>query len=138
MDEKPQLSLAFCEDVRLEVGGKPFLIGLLAPVVYTSCDGEEDGCVLVVSVLMPAGLTEAQLTLEVEVSVPGTEPISKSAAKRIEMPEGNGDEAWKVWLPQAVEIPSCVEGTRIKARLHGAGAEAWASLLYRSKGGGED
>ncbi|MFK4794922.1 hypothetical protein [Sphingobium sp. ZW T5_29] len=114
------------------------MIGLLSPVVYSMCDGEEDSCVLVASVLMPAGSTEAHLKLEVEVSVPGTEPISKSATKRIEMPEGNGDEAWKIWLPQAVEIPKCIEGTRIKARLQGAGAEAWASLLYRSKGDQED
>lgn len=121
----------------MEVGAKPFVIGLLAPVVTATVDGEEDESVYLVTSIQGGAehrtSGDLDLTLEVTIQNPGNEPITETRIAKIprfedaEIEEG---EDWKIWRPMTLVVPSCDAGTRVFATVSCGDAKAWASLRY--------
>jgi hypothetical protein len=135
MTDTVQLSLFFCEDVRMEITGKPFLIGMLAPVIYGSNGGGHDqDFFLVTSVTSPAEIHRVDLQLTVTITGPDREPVSRTQTQTVDIGDDEDhdfDEPWKAWLPLRVVIPNCVPGSRVTAEVKSDYVSAWATLAVK-------
>lgn len=133
MHNNVQLSLFFCEDVRMEMSGKPFLIGMLSPVIHGG-NGSEESFYLVTSVTAPANVVTVDLELTVTIDGPDREPETKNHIQTISIDdddEFDDNEPWKAWLPLQIAVPNCVPGVRISANLDSSHGSAWASLVIK-------
>lgn len=136
MDRPTQVSLFFCEDIRMEKGDKPFIIGLLSPVIYAQLDGKEEFAYLVTSV-QSHSREEVLLDLEITITAPGRDAVRIERQRRIPAEISDDgveirDEPWKAWIPLPLGIPECIPGTKVLAEFKGEGIYAWASLLVRA------
>lgn len=132
MTRNPQLSLFFCEDFRLETGNKPFVIGLLSPVIYTDGGDEDDDdeFVLVTSVYMPPEVLKVELRLRVTISVPGRDDETDNFRTVLEGDDADtSQEPWSAYLPMPLRIKRSSPGARIEAILECDHGQAWASIL---------
>ncbi|WP_277788131.1 hypothetical protein [Sphingobium yanoikuyae] len=118
----------------METGDKPFVIGLLSPVIYADLDGGNEYLILVTSVQSHSS-EEIALDLEITIQSPDREPVMIERTRTIPADfDGDGrklrNEPWKTWIPLPLKIPDCVEGTKVLAEVKGEGIYAWASVLF--------
>lgn len=128
-----QLSVVFCEDYRVEEGGKPILLGLLPPVGYVDWDEQLDDHIYVLcTVTSPPDVTEIKLELVLKIDTTDEEPTSKRLKKTVRFQEDfEKGEPWISWLPLPIKVPTDPRGTRIMAELSANKRHAWAMFAVK-------
>lgn len=135
MNRGPQFSLFFCEDFRMEIGYKPMIIGVLSPVIFMSAGDPEDAndtFNLVTSFMLPADMSEIDLSLQVKITRPDMEIEERSFRTSIERDvDADPAEPWSALIPLPLDVANCLPGTRIEGDLSTKCGGAWTSLLVQ-------
>lgn len=109
-----QVGLHFCEDYRIEVGNKPMIFGIYAPVVFADEEyEEEDHFYLIVFFTAAAHVEHFKIEIDLTITQPGAETVirrNRQEFKRTGLP---GDP-WGFAMPLPVEV-NMRFGTQLRA-----------------------
>jgi hypothetical protein len=110
-----QVSIHFCEDYRLEIGDKPMLLGIYAPVIYNDEeDDDPDSFWLIIFASARPGVANIDLSVKLTVRHPN-EPKKVHQVEHQFSPPAILTEAspWGFMVPlpvqEAMKFGSCLE-----------------------------
>jgi hypothetical protein len=140
MKNDVQVSVCFCEDYRVEEGGKPIVIGLLAPVGYVDWDEQTDNRLyLLCTITAPPEMREVNLKLVLRISPNSGERSTKRFGTTLQFEDAfEVGEPWTSWVPLPVEVPKDPLGVRFRAELTVNESFAWASFVVKPSSDGTE